>query len=513
MKGAPATSGLPDGGSAPGPKPAAQLAFWQQVGKHRLGRWLLAQARALLRWLTAVKLPTPTTAQCLKRVMLMERDITLPIKAIGVPILMYLFYHGQWIDNVAKALDVEVDFSSSHYFLWLYIGFFWFYAVFNLAAAGVLLAMKRLPPGLVLWTAYASALVDGILLSTIVLVTGGFNSIIYYLFLGLIVRSAVGVARPSSQIALNITLTFCFLFAGFIDVLVAGTLPDEVSRSNMMLSEGYPTESVVLRLSLLLLLTVCSYGAQVVLEYQRRTEEENRELAVREGQLRSAGRLAAEFAHQIKNPLAIINTAVFSLKRALRTNNAAIIAEQIAMIEEEIGHSDRIITEIMGYAELSEGHLERLDLLEELDSALKQVFPPAAHYPVRVHRACPGPFPPLLMQRRHLADTFANLLQNAREAMGSGGGNIFIKAACLEDSAVEISIADDGPGIPRDKHERVFQAYYTTKSKGTGVGLATVKHNVELYGGSVRLESELGKGARFILLFPVRTLNAPGQST
>ena len=65
---------------------------------------------------------------------------------------------------------------------------------------------------------------------------------------------------------------------------------------------------------------------------------------------------------------------------------------------------------------------------------------------------------------------------------------------------------DDGPGIPLDKLGKIFEAYYTTKAKGTGLGLATVKHNVELYGGTVRVESSLGKGARFTLVFPARAL-------
>jgi signal transduction histidine kinase len=71
---------------------------------------------------------------------------------------------------------------------------------------------------------------------------------------------------------------------------------------------------------------------------------------------------------------------------------------------------------------------------------------------------------------------------------------------------VEISVRDDGPGIAPDKIERIFEAYYTTKERGTGLGLAIVKHNVELYGGQVRVESELGKGAKFTLTFPAKTL-------
>jgi signal transduction histidine kinase len=110
------------------------------------------------------------------------------------------------------------------------------------------------------------------------------------------------------------------------------------------------------------------------------------------------------------------------------------------------------------------------------------------------------------MQRRHLLDTFVNLLQNAREAIGDKGGNVFVRAQCHADSSIEVTFRDDGPGIPPEKLEKIFEAYYTTKAKGTGLGLATAKHNLELYGGTVRVESALGKGARFTLIFPARGL-------
>jgi signal transduction histidine kinase len=239
--------------------------------------------------------------------------------------------------------------------------------------------------------------------------------------------------------------------------------------------------------------------------------EEAREFALREGQLRSAGRLAAEFAHQIKNPLAIINTAAFSLQRAIRENKGD-AAEQIKMIQEEVERADRIITQVMGYAQLSEGHVEKLNVIEELDQAIERVFPPAAHYPLQVHRSYLGTFPPLLMLRRHVSETFINVLQNAREALEARGGNISVDVRCHEDQSIEVSIRDDGPGIPPEKLGRIFEAYYTTKEKGSGLGLATVKHNLELYGGRVRVESKLGKGARFILLFPAKTLMKMAQT-
>jgi len=132
---------------------------------------------------------------------------------------------------------------------------------------------------------------------------------------------------------------------------------------------------------------------------------------------------------------------------------------------------------------------------------------------VEVKKDFPGAFPPLLMQRRHLSESFINVLQNAREAVKSTGGKVQIRARSLEDRSVEVVIEDNGTGIPPDRLEQVFEAYYTTKEKGTGLGLATVKNNVELYGGRVRVESELGKGARFILSFPAKTLvTSTGQT-
>ena len=104
-----------------------------------------------------------------------------------------------------------------------------------------------------------------------------------------------------------------------------------------------------------------------------------------------------------------------------------------------------------------------------------------------------------------MREIFSNLLKNGREAVGDGG-HIRVSARQDTDDTVVVTIEDDGPGIPTDKLEQIFEAYYTTKPKGTGLGLAIVRNNMELYGGSVKAESVLGQGARFILRFPARTV-------
>ena len=199
-------------------------------------------------------------------------------------------------------------------------------------------------------------------------------------------------------------------------------------------------------------MTVCCYGVQVLLERQRRAVEEAREFAMREGQLRSAGRVAAEFTHQIKNPLAIINNAAFSLQRALKQGKP-VSAEQIRIIQEEVERSDRIITEIMGYAQLSEGHVEKLNVIEELDHGHRT----GCFRRRRVTRS--GSIGITATNSRRCSCSAAicprpssTCCRTRAKPSADKGGNVFVSARCHSDYSVEVSIRDDGPGIPPDKH-------------------------------------------------------------
>ena len=141
--------------------------------------------------------------------------------------------------------------------------------------------------------------------------------------------------------------------------------------------------------------------------------------------------------------------------------------QQIEIIREEVVRADRVITQILGYAQLSEGRVEKLNVVEELDRAVAQVFPAAMPTKIQIQRDYAHSFPPLPMQRGHLSEILVNLLQNAREALGDEG-NLFLTAASHHDYSIEISIRDDGPGVQPNQVERIFEAYFTTKAKGTG---------------------------------------------
>jgi signal transduction histidine kinase len=482
-----------------------------------------------LRWLLATDHPEPT--QQAARIVAMQRDVVFPSKAGVFLVVLYSLFSSGWFEGPSTRAVVQDTFKV--YFL--------VYLLCNFVCAICFISWRRVPPGLFQWLAFTLGLLDGLFMAGMTIITGGFDSIVFWVFPALIVLNALIIPLAMPQIVLNLLLSVFYLSAVLLtpslnpnETVITGTpgrsapafrgtnqpkhlAGESPARPNKNARPGNsnddnPADEIVpeqlfLRVAVLWLLALCFYGAQVLLERQRQAIIEAGEFAAREGQLRSAGRLAAEFAHQIKNPLTVINNAAFSLARNLRENKTVAV-EQVEIIQEEVERADRVITQIMGYAQLSEGRVEKLNAVEELGRALAQVFPPAMPTPIRVHREYGHGFPPLLMQRGHLSEILVNLLQNARAALGEEG-NILVTANCARDHAIEISIADDGPGIAPDKLERVFEAYFTTKEKGTGLGLAIVKHNVELYGGTVRVESKLGNGAKFTVTFPAKSMPKP----
>jgi signal transduction histidine kinase len=434
-------------------------------------------------------------ARQLFRLKSVERDVVLPIKALYLFILIYYFYLTPWYGETLTALQIAEAITEI---------FFGVYLAVNVAVAFFLLKSRRLS---LVWgqrIVFIMSVVDAFFLAAITVVTGGFDSVLYWLFAGLIIRNAVNFPVARVQIILNVTTILSFVLAGVFDILSTNydiAQFDEEMRHAYGLREAEP-EPFVLRIAVLIFLTASCYGLQVLFDKARHAAEEARESAARQDQLRAAGRLAAEIAHQVKNPLGIINSAAFALQRSVAAGKP-IPLQQLEIIREEVQRSDRIITELMGYAQLAEGTVERLNVTAELNRAVNKVFPPGMYPLIQIRTDYAENLPPLLMQRKHFSEIAENILQNAREALVNGGSI----EVCAEahDETVYIMISDDGPGIPPEKIQRIFDAYFSTKTKGTGLGLAIVRHNTEIYAGRVRVESELGHGARFILELPTRT--------
>ena len=433
-----------------------------------------------LRWssfaplLDLLKETAPPSEQMALRLKSMERNVILPVKGVFVLIITYYLYFSSWFEDISLPQTIAQQTIER---------FFIIYLIINFGVAGTLIFGRKIASLVMQRIIFTASFLDGLFLAALTFTTGGFDSILYWLFLGIIVRNAVSCPLAVPQLILNFSASLCYLAAGLLDVGIAGNFADLQDTTGSQ--ESGAAEPFLLRLFLLWLLSICCYGLQVLFEKQRRASEESQEFAVRQEQLRAAGRLAAKIAHQIKNPLGIINNAAYSLQRAVQEGRPP-NPQQIEIIREEVERADQTITKLMGYAQLAEGKVERLHVAEEIDRAIDHALPAAAKYPVIVRKECNADLPVLMMQRGHLSEVLVNLLQNAREAF-IGKGRIQITAKADEQQAVVITIEDDGPGIAKLKLDKIFQPYFTTKEKGTGLGLSIVKNNIELYGGSIHV--------------------------
>jgi signal transduction histidine kinase len=415
----------------------------------------------------------------------MERSTVLPVKAVYFLVLIFYLYFIEWPEMDSD----RVRWTLLRTIQWFFI----FCLIVNVIIGVMLIRMEEFTTRVLREVVFSICLFDALLLAMMTELTGGFESFLFWMFLGLQIRNAISMPIATTQIVANLSVSVIYLCAGTFDIVVA--------RSEEEL-ENITGEPVMLRALLLMLMTACGYGLQVLIDKQRRMEDEEDEFDRRQSQLQASGRLAAEIAHQVKNPLGIINNAAFALGQVMGENKTA--KRQVGLIREEVNRADQIITKLMGYAQLVEGRLARLNVNEALDAAILMVFPKGSKFGTRIRREYGIALPPLLAQPEHISEVFVNVIQNAREAL-CNNGEIQIKTSYEGDYRFRVVIEDNGPGIPADLLESVFEPYHTTKERGTGLGLAIVRHNTELYGGTVEIESKLGKYTRFNLLFPGRT--------
>ncbi len=451
---------------------------------------------------------TPRSAVQVDRLEFMERHLMLPVKGAALAMIFYYLFFAIRVEDITTTRLL----ASETYQYWTVLlkgvqTSYILYFLVNVAVGFFLFGMRQFSFALVQWLVFVVGILDALFVAALTLVTGGFDSILFWILLALVIRNAVSIGLAAPQITANLIVMGAYVVAGLVDVSMQHTEMDNVTAAHPYYEEAASAsataEPFILRVSLLLLMTICCYGVQVLFDRQRRAEEESLEFSLRQQQMQATGRLAAEIAHQLKNPLGIINNAAFTLQRTVKEGKT--ITQQISIIREEVARSDRIITELMGYARLSEGRVERVEINEELDRATDLVFPAAVRFEVTLHRQYATALPSLLIQRAHISEVFINILHNAREAM-QGRGNIWLSTAYKEDYSVVITLRDDGPGIAPQHIEKIFEPYFTTKEKGSGLGLAIVKHNTEINGGTVAVHSELGKGTEFVVNFPAKSL-------
>lgn len=217
--------------------------------------------------------------------------------------------------------------------------------------------------------------------------------------------------------------------------------------------------------------------------------------------LSSLGKMVASLAHQIRTPLSAAmlygaNLANKTLTESSRSRFQEKLMNRLNDLETQV--NDMLLFARSGDQKIIE-EVSLVALFEEVQDASESML-------VQVNGAlqCRLPDPDLIIManKSALASAMTNLISNAVEATGQGV-QLYISTQRRGETEVEISVMDNGPGIEKAKISKVMEAFYTTKSQGTGLGLAVVQSIAQAHKGSVEIKSEFGKGSCFTLVLPL----------
>jgi signal transduction histidine kinase len=236
--------------------------------------------------------------------------------------------------------------------------------------------------------------------------------------------------------------------------------------------------------------------------------------------LAALGRLMAGVAHEVKNPLNAMTIHLELLKSKLEREGAAAsaapdagsrtsvlaqrspdVGRHVQVIASEIQRLDQVLNGFLRFARPDELKLQPTSLAAVVSDVVTTIAPEAEHLKVTVKQECPSDLPPINADQAMLRQALLNLALNACQAM-PGGGTLRIAGRAAIHHRVEIDVEDTGVGIPPENLGKIFDLYFTTKERGTGIGLSMVYRIVQLHDGDVEVQSTPGAGTCFRLSFP-----------
>lgn len=251
---------------------------------------------------------------------------------------------------------------------------------------------------------------------------------------------------------------------------------------------------------------------------ESRVEARTRELKAAQDELISKERLAAigtmasVVGHEIRNPLAVINNSVYFIKSKLESLGVseAKIEKHVKIVFSEIKQANSIIDEILTFTRTRELILE-VQSLNEFMEDLCEAYPFPEH--IKLVKEFSRSDPKVNIDGDEFRQAVRNLVGNAIEVMPKGG-TLTLRTVDVPNDWVRIDVSDQGEGIPPEKVAKIFDAFFTTKARGTGLGLAVVKKVMDRHRGKVDVTSQVGRGTTFMLYLPlaVRRGGAPAAA-
>jgi len=230
------------------------------------------------------------------------------------------------------------------------------------------------------------------------------------------------------------------------------------------------------------------------------TERKHMEERLRQSErLAAIGELAAMVGHDLRNPLTGIAGAAYYVKTKLESTLDSKVVQMLEVIEENIGNSNKIINDLLEYSRELQLEATETDVKSIAREALASVKVPEN---IRLVDLTESELK-INVDVEKMKRVFVNLIQNAIEAMPRGGMLTIIGRE--SNGNLEICFRDTGVGMTKENMERLWGPFFTTKAKGMGFGLPICKRIVEAHGGSISVESEVGKGTSFTIILPIKS--------
>jgi signal transduction histidine kinase len=235
--------------------------------------------------------------------------------------------------------------------------------------------------------------------------------------------------------------------------------------------------------------------------------------------LAALGRLMAGVAHEVKNPLNAMTIHLELLKQKMAAAREAVavpvgpaaaiggvprpmdLGKHVNIIADEIKRLDQVVVGFLKFARPDELKLQPVYLTSLVSEVVSMTAPEAERRNIAIKTDCPATLPEINADPGMLQQALLNLSLNACQAMPDGG-TLRIACRATPRRRVELVIEDTGIGIPPENLGRIFDLYFTTKEKGSGIGLSMVFRIVQLHDGEVEVQSTPGRGTTFKLTFP-----------
>ncbi|MDX9702677.1 MAG: ATP-binding protein [Candidatus Auribacterota bacterium] len=421
------------------------------------------------------KLSFALKKQNIRHILILEKYIMVPLKLLVIAVSFYFL----------RTLDPS--FEREYYFFQLKL-----YVIANLffVMALLLSSRKKFHPGLVRWAAFFLSLIDNVYVSFLIFFTGGVESELYMMYPGLFLRNAINFPKIKFQQTINISCILCYI----------GAIYSQEKEFTFLFSEIF-----LLRFSMLLLFSFCCWGIYFLLQQKILKMQEERERTIRSEKLNIASKLTSQAAHELKNPLAIINNALYLIQKNIETHPEKIM-QNVDIIQQQVDRSNKIISELLDYTRFSEGKIGRINVNDVIEEWLLQHFDGSDEILSSIQCVFDESIPDLLIDKHQFSLILSHIIQNAIDAERDNEKmKIIIRTLFNDDEELELHIHDNGIGVQEDLKDLLFTPFFTTKQSHVGLGLSIAKNIAETYGGSIYIESQADAGSHVWVVLPVHT--------